>query len=177
MNKVTTMLLLFLAMPVFLPGALAAAECPDLDRDLARQLLRNSNYQIPDINTLSPDLQAKISEKLDDHCLYLAELDPEIGVYGVLLQEKNTSDYHLFHAVKCSCNGAKPFRVLKMAEFSGDIPIISPRPQNLMFVNVNTGEEIDLGSAWKTIFVELLGSGEKNLYRRKNSEVLQYKVE
>lgn len=129
------------------PGAIAAAECPDLDRDLARQLLRNSNYQIATIDTFSGDLQAKISKKSNNNCLYLAELDPEIGAYGVLLHEKNTTNYHLFHAVKCTCDGAKPFRVLKMAEFSGDIPIISPRPENLMFVNVNTGEEIYLGSA------------------------------
>ena len=123
-----------------------------------------------------PICKKKITEKSANNCLSLVELDSSVGAYGVLLHEKNTTNYHLFHAVKCSCDGAKPFRVIKMAEFSGDIPLISPRPQNYEYIHTHTGEKIDLGSAWKTIFVELLTSGEKYLYRRKGTESLKYEV-
>ena len=177
MNKTTTILLFFLSMALFPLGAIAAGECPDLNRDLERQLLRKSNYEIPTMGTLPANLQRKISEKSENKCLYLAELDPSIGSYGILLHEKNTDNYHLFHAVKCTCNGAKPFRVMKMAEFSGDIPMIRPVLEDYTYENTHTGKQIDLGSAWKTIFVEMVGSGEKHLYRRTTNEALKYNVD
>ena len=59
MNKATVIIVSILAFPLLLTGAISAAECPDFDPDLAKQLLQKSNYEVPSKAALSADLQKK----------------------------------------------------------------------------------------------------------------------
>lgn len=172
-SKKLSVLLLVLILSVLFPQLVLATECPELNSKLKDVLLDNTNYRIASLNTFNHNTQEKILVKTNNHCPDLIKLDSSVEAFAILLQDKTTNHYHVFHAVKCSCKGGPPWRVAKITEISDDIPIIRS-VTNEIYLDSLTSNKIQIESTWKTLSIELLNSGDKYLYKRKKRGSKRY---